>query len=40
MQNNKPITIKTPSEMKIMKDGGKKLGQVKKELIRKNKRRS
>lgn len=37
MQNNKPITIKTSSEMKIMKNGGKKLGQIKKELIQKTK---
>ena len=35
MKKTDPITIKTSSEMKIMKEGGKKLGQVKKELIQK-----
>lgn len=34
MQKTDSITIKTSSEMKKMKEGGKRLGQVKKELIR------
>jgi len=37
MQKTDSITIKTSSEMKIMKEGGKRLGKVKKELIRKTK---
>lgn len=37
MQKNNLITIKTPSEMKIIKEGGKKLGEVKKALIQKTK---
>jgi methionyl aminopeptidase len=35
MQKTNSITIKTSSEMKIMKEGGKKLGQIKKKLIQK-----
>jgi methionyl aminopeptidase len=31
------MTVKTPSEMKIMKEGGKRLGEVKKALIQKTK---
>ena len=34
MQKTDSITIKTSSEMKIMKEGGRRLGQVKKELVR------
>ena len=34
MENLNSITIKTSSEMKIMREGGKKLGELKKELIR------
>lgn len=37
MQKNKSIIVKTSSEMKIMKEGGKKLGQIKKKLIQKTK---
>lgn len=37
MQMTKGVTVKTSSEMKIMKEGGKKLGQVKKALIQKTK---
>ena len=37
MQKNNLITIKTPSEMKIIKESGKKLGEVKKALIQKTK---
>ena len=37
MQKTDPITIKTSSEMKKMREGGKKLGQIKKKLIQKTK---